>query len=326
MNPIISKILVDIARKRLKTKQGPTTINKNQIDLLVNSMQVELAHVVKDYIYVIIGVFAAGFGLKGFLLPNHFIDGGATGISLLLRNLTTIELSYLLILVNIPFLILASKTINLKFAIRSIIAISLLAIVVHYIDYPIITEDKLLIAVFGGFFLGLGIGMSMRGGSVIDGTEVMAIYLSRKLSLTVGDVLLLINIIIFSFGAYVLSIETALYAILTYLAAAKTVDFVVDGVEEYVGVTIISNHHEAMRIMLIEKLRRACTIYAGKGGYGAHGNSYDKDIIYTVVTRLEIAKLQTEIDKIDKNAFVTMGTVKDLKGGMIKRKPMKDQY
>jgi uncharacterized membrane-anchored protein YitT (DUF2179 family) len=164
----------------------------------------------------------------------------------------------------------------------------------------------------------------MRGGSVIDGTEVLAIYLSRKLSLTVGDVLLLINIIIFSFGAYVLSIETALYAILTYLAAAKTVDFVVDGVEEYVGVTIISNHHEAIRIMLIEKLRRACTIYAGKGGYGKQKHSYDKDIIYIVVTRLEIAKLQTEIDKIDKNAFVTMGTIKDLKGGMIKRKPMKN--
>ena len=229
-------------------------------------------------------------------------------------------------MVNIPFLILASRTFSLKFALRSIATIALLAIVVHFVEYPTITDDKLLIAVFGGFFLGLGIGMSMRGGSVIDGTEVMAIYLSRKLSLTVGDVLLLINIIIFSFGAYVLSIETALYAILTYLAAAKTVDFVVDGVEEYVGVTIISNHHEAMRIMLIEKLRRACTIYAGKGGYGAHGNSYDKDIIYTVVTRLEIAKLQTEIDKIDKNAFVTMGTVKDLKGGMIKRKPMKDQY
>ncbi len=324
MNPFISKILVDVARKRIKSKQGSHPITKKQIDPLVTSMHVELTHVIRDYIYVIIGVFAAGFGLKGFLLPNHFIDGGATGISLLLENITSIELSYLLVLVNIPFLILASKTINLKFAIRSIIAISLLAIVVHSINYPIVTEDKLLIAVFGGFFLGLGIGMSMRGGSVIDGTEVLAIFLSRKLSLTVGDVLLLINIIIFSFGAYVLSIETALYAILTYLAAAKTVDFVVDGVEEYVGVTIISNHHEAMRVMLIEKLRRACTIYAGKGGFGAHGNSYDKDIIYTVVTRLEIAKLQTEIDKIDKNAFVTMGTVKDLKGGMIKRKPMKD--
>jgi uncharacterized membrane-anchored protein YitT (DUF2179 family) len=324
MYPFIAKILIDVARKRLKTKEDSAPITKKQIEPLVKSMHVELTHVIKDYIYVIIGVFAAGFGLKGFLLPNQFIDGGATGISLLLKNITTIDLSYLLVLVNIPFLILASKTINLKFAYRSIIAIALLAIVVHYIDYPIITEDKLLIAVFGGFFLGLGIGMSMRGGSVIDGTEVLAIYLSRKLSLTVGDVLLLINIIIFSFGAYVLSIEIALYAILTYLAAAKTVDFVVDGVEEYVGVTIVSNHHEAIRIMLIEKLRRACTIYAGKGGYGTKGKSYDKDIIYTVVTRLEIAKLQTEIDKIDKNAFVTMGTVKDLKGGMIKRKPMKN--
>lgn len=165
--------------------------------------------------------------------------------------------------------------------------------------------------------------MSMRGGSVIDGTEIVAIFLSRKLSLTIGDVLLLINIIIFSFGAYILSIETALYAILTYLAAAKTVDFVVDGVEEYVGVTIISAEHEAIRVMLIEKLRCACTVYAGKGGFGTRGNSYDKDILYTVVTRLELAKLQTEIDKIDRKAFVTMSLVKDLKGGMIKKKPLK---
>jgi uncharacterized membrane-anchored protein YitT (DUF2179 family) len=324
MNPFISKILVDVARKKIKKKQGSTTVSDEQILPIVRNLQIELSHTIKDSIFIIIGVFAAGFGLKGFLLPNQFIDGGATGISLLLENITKIDLSYLLILVNIPFIILASRTFNLKFAIRSILAIALLAIVVHYVDYPIITEDKLLIAVFGGFFLGLGIGMSMRGGSVIDGTEVLAIFLSRKLSLTIGDVLLIINIIIFSFGAYILSIETALYAILTYLAAAKTVDFVVDGVEEYVGVTIISNHHEELRIMLIEKLRRACTIYAGKGGFGAHGKSYDKDIIYTVVTRLELAKLQTEIDKIDKNAFVIMGIVKDLKGGMIKRKPMKN--
>ncbi len=324
MNPFISKILIDVARKKIKKKQGQSAATNKQIAPLVRNLQVELSHTIKDSVFIIIGVFSAGFGLKGFLLPNQFIDGGATGISLLLENITKIDLSYLLILVNIPFIFLASKTFNLKFAIRSILAISLLAIVVHYVDYPIITEDKLLIAVFGGFFLGLGIGMSMRGGSVIDGTEVLAIFLSRKLSLTIGDVLLIINIIIFSFGAYILSVETALYAILTYLAAAKTVDFVVDGVEEYVGVTIISNHHETIRIMLIEKLRRACTIYAGKGGYGTQGKSYDKDIIYTIVTRLELAKLQTEIDKIDKNAFVVMGTVKDLKGGMIKRKPMKN--
>ncbi|WP_308990519.1 YitT family protein [Mariniflexile litorale] len=323
MNPFLSKLLVDLARKRIQSKQKNQEVSKKQIVPLVRRFQVEISHAIKEYVFIIIGVFSAGFGLKGFLLPNRFIDGGATGISLLLQNVTSLDLSYFLIIVNLPFLILASKTFSIKFAIRSMAAIALLAFVVHFVEYPTVTEDKLLISVFGGFFLGLGIGMSMRGGSVIDGTEVLAIFLSRKLSLTIGDVLLLINIFIFSVGAYILSIETALYAILTYLAAAKTVDFVVDGVEEYVGVTIISNKHEDLRIMVTEKLQRACTIYAGKGGFGKSGDSYDKDIIYTVVTRLELAKLQTEIDKIDKNAFIIMGIVKDLKGGMIKKKPLK---
>ena len=312
-----------MARKRVEARQANIPASKKQIEPEVRGLQVELSHAIKEFIFITIGVLSAGFGLKGFLLPNRFIDGGATGISLLLETTTGIELSYLLFFVNLPFIILASKTINTKFAVKSVIAILFLAFVVHFVDYPTITEDKLLIAVFGGFFLGLGIGLAMRGGSVIDGTEVLSLFLSRKLSLTVGDVLLLINIIIFSFGAYILSVETALYAILTYLAAAKTVDFVVDGVEEYVGVTIVSEHHQEIRTMVVEKLRRACTIYAGRGGFGKNGKSYDKDIIYTVVTRLELAKLQTEIDKIDKQAFIIMGVVKDLKGGMIKRKPLK---
>jgi uncharacterized membrane-anchored protein YitT (DUF2179 family) len=326
LNPLFSKILIDIARKQLEKKQADKPVSKKQIVPLVRNFQVEIAHAIKEYIFIIIGVFSAGFGLKGFLLPNQFIDGGATGMSLLLENTTSIQLGVLLIVVNLPFIFLASKTIGNKFAIKSIIAIAILALVVHFINYPTITEDKLLIAVFGGFFLGLGIGMSMRGGSVIDGTEVLAIYLARKLSLTIGDVLLIINILIFSVGAYILSVETALYAILTYLVAGKTVDFVVDGVEEYVGVTIISDKHEELRLTLTKKLRRACTIYAGKGGYGSTGESYDKDIIYTVITRLELAKLQTEIDKVDKNAFIIMGVVKDLKGGMIKKKPLKDNH
>ena len=323
MNSLLSKLLAEVAKKQLQSKEKNKFVSKKQIVPLVRKFQIEISHAVKEYFFIVIGVFSAGFGLNGFLLPNRFIDGGATGISLLLQNITNIDLSYLLILVNLPFLILASRTINFKFAVHSIVAISFLAIVVHFVEYPIVTEDKLLISVFGGFFLGLGIGMSMRGGGVIDGTEVLAIYLSRKLSLTIGDVLLVINILIFSVGVYILSIETALYAILTYLVAAKTVDFVVDGVDEYVGVTIISTKHEALRLMLTEKLRRACTIYAGKGGYSKNGESYDKDIIYTVVTRLELAKLETEIDKIDKNAFIIMGIVKDLKGGMIKKKPLK---
>ncbi|WP_282123774.1 YitT family protein [Algibacter mikhailovii] len=326
MNPILSRLLVKIAKNKLERKQANQPVSQKEIVPLVRNFQVELRHALQEYLYIIIGVFSAGFGLKGFLLPNSFIDGGATGISLLLENMTSLNLGILLILVNLPFVILASKTIGKKFAIKSIIAISMLAVVVHFIHYPTVTDDKLLIAVFGGFFLGFGIGMSMRGGSVIDGTEVLAIFLGRKLSLTIGDVLLLINIVIFSAGAYILSIETALYAMLTYLAAGKTVDFVVDGVEEYVGVTIISNQHKEMRVMLTQKLRRACTIYAGKGGYGTSGESQKKDIIYTVVTRLELARLQTEIDKIDRKAFIIMGIVKDLRGGMIKKKPLKDQH
>lgn len=323
MNPIIAKLLIAVARKRAENKHPAIPASKREVVPIVRNLQVELAHTIKEYFFITIGVFSAGFGLKGFLLPNKFIDGGATGVSLLIENISHIPLGYLLIVVNLPFLILGARTINRKFAIRSIIAITFLAVVVHFLEYPTVTDDKLLIAVFGGFFLGLGIGMSMRGGAVIDGTEVLAIFLSRKFSLTIGDVLLLINIFIFSFGAYVLSVETALYAILTYLSAAKTVDFVVDGVEEYVGVTIISEKHEAIRVMIIEKLRRACTIYAGKGGYGKRGDSYDKDIIFTVITRLEMARLETEIDKIDKKAFIIMGMVKDLRGGMIKKKPMK---
>ncbi|MDX1470162.1 MAG: YitT family protein [Flavobacteriaceae bacterium] len=322
MNPLLTKILVDIARKRLKAKNAQTPLTKREILPVVKNLRVELAHALKENVFIIIGIFSAGFGLKGFLLPNSFIDGGATGISLLLTTIFKIDLGILLLIVNLPFMLLSIKTINLKFAIRSIVAIAILAIVVHTVDYPIITDDKLLIAVFGGFFLGLGIGMAMRGGGVIDGTEVLAIFLSRRFSLTIGDVLLIINVVIFSFGAYMLSVEISLYAILTYLVAAKTVDYVVDGVEEYVGVTIISDYHEDIRTMLVDKLRRACTIYAGKGGYSPDNSTYDKDIIYTIVTRLELAKLLTEIDKIDKKAFVIMGMVKDLKGGMIKRRPL----
>ncbi|SEQ12271.1 Uncharacterized membrane-anchored protein YitT, contains DUF161 and DUF2179 domains [Hyunsoonleella jejuensis] len=324
MNPFIAKILVDVARKKLKKTHPKKPLTKKEIMPLVQRLQVELTHTIGEYFFIIIGVFSAGFGLKGFLLPNSFIDGGATGISLLLENTTSLNLGVLLILVNIPFIILASKTISLKFALRSIGAIAFLAFVVHYVDYPTITEDKLLIAIFGGFFLGLGIGMSMRGRSVIDGTEVLAIFLSRKLSVTVGDVLLMTNIVIFSFGAYILSVETALYAILTYLAAAKTVDFVVDGVEEYVGLTIISAKHDDIKLMLTKQLGRACTVYKGKGGYGKEGESAEKDIIYTVITRLELPKVKTEIDKIDRKAFLIMGIVKEIKGGMIKKKPFKD--
>ena len=269
------------------------------------------------------GIMSAGFGLKGFLLPNSFIDGGVTGISLILTELTSIPLSILLVLINIPFIILAYSTINKPFAFRSLIAILLLALTVHFIPFPIITHDKLLIAVFGGFFLGLGIGLAIRGGSVIDGTEVLAVYLGRKTSLTIGDVIMIFNVIIFLAAAYVFSIEIALYAMLTYLSASKTVDFVVSGIEEYVGVTIISEKNEEIRLAIIEKLGRGCTLYYGKKGYAKRGETLKKtDIVYTLITRLELTKLKSEVENIDPDAFIVMHSIKDVKGGVIKKRPM----
>ena len=289
-------------------------------------VQVTATRLLKDIIFIVLGILSAGFGLKGFLLPNGFIDGGVTGISLLTQALTKYPLSILIVVINIPFIVLGYFQISKSFVVRSVLAIIGLAFALALIDYPIITFDKLLVAVFGGFFLGAGIGLSVRGGGVLDGTEVLAIYLSRKTGLTIGDLILVFNIIIFSTAAYLLSMETALYSILTYLAASKTIDFIIEGVEEYIGVTIISSHSEEIRVMLIEKLGRGVTIYNGKRGYGKRDEDLNRiDIIYSVITRLELTKFQTEVQKIDRNAFIVMNSVKDLKGGMIKKRQFKEE-
>jgi len=321
MNRFFQKIIIATVKHQLKKKNEQ--IDDKKLFSEVQIFKVNITHFIRDTVFILIGIASAGFGLKGFLLPNSFIDGGAMGISLLISETTSVALSILIVVVNIPFIILGFSQIGKQFAFKSIFAIIGLALLVHFIPYPFITSDKLLIAVFGGFFLGVGIGMAIRGGAVIDGTEVLAIYLSKKTGLTIGDVILLFNIIIFSFGAYILSIEIALYAILTYLAAAKTVDFVIEGVEEYTGITIISDQNEKIRLMITEKLGRGVTIYAGKGGFGKKGNDLKQiDILYTVITRLEIARLRTEIDKIDPNSFIIMNSIKDTKGGMIKKRPL----
>lgn len=295
----------------------------NKFNKKKRDAKVEFTHIIHAGFFIILGVFSAGFGLKGFLLPNSFIDGGVMGISLIIAKLTSIPLSILIVVINLPFLIMGVYSISRQFALRSILAIILLAVIVHFIPFPIVTDDKLLIAVFGGFFLGMGIGLSIRGGSVIDGTEVLAIFISRKTSLTIGDVILLFNVLIFFVAAYVFTVEISLYAMLTYLTASKTVDFVVSGIEEYVGVTIISDKNEEIRLAIIEKMGRGCTVYTGKRGYGKKGETLKEiDIIYTLITRLELAKLHTEIDKIDKDAFIVMHSIKDAKGGMIKKRSL----
>jgi uncharacterized membrane-anchored protein YitT (DUF2179 family) len=275
---------------------------------------------IKSIVYSAVGILSAAFGLKGFLLPNDFIDGGATGIALLLTTIFEIPLPLLIILVNIPFILMGSKVIGKQFAIRTSLAIITLALVLVFVEFPLITNDKLLVAIFGGFFLGAGIGLNVRGQAVIDGTEVMAILFSRKLKTTIGDIILVTNIIIFGVCAYVLSIETALYSMVTYMVASRSLDYITVGIDEYLGVTIISDKCMIIKDMITDTLGRGVTIYRGKGGYGKRGHIEDKDILYSVITRFEVSKISQEIENIDSNAFVVMSPVKDAIGGMIKKR------
>ena len=254
---------------------------------------------------------------------NHFIDGGATGISLLLSAMTSIPLYWLILAVNVPFIFLAHKVMGRTFAIKTALGITGLAICLATLHFPNVTNDNLLVAIFGGFFLGAGIGLAVRGGAVIDGTEVLAIFLSRKFGTTIGDIIIVINVFIFASAAYLLGIEIAMYSMITYLAASKTLDFLVEGIDEYIGVTIVSTHSEKIRQMIINTMGRGVTVYSGKTGYGKRGETKETEIIYTVITRLELNKLNTEIEKIEPTAFVVMHPVKDTKGGMIKKRALK---
>lgn len=320
MNPFFQKVIIDSVLRNKKQLSEKPNYSPYEFAKAYREFKISVLAFLRDIIFISLGILSAAFGLKGFLIPNNFIDGGATGIALLIRQLTGARLGVMLILVNIPFLLLGVGVIGKNFAIKATLAITGLALAAAFINLKPITDDKLLVAVFGGFFLGAGIGLTIRGGAVIDGTEVVALYLSKRFGTTVGDIITIINVIIFGIAAYFISIDVALYAMVTYLAASKTVDFVIEGIEEYTGVTIISSHNEEIKEMIINKLGRGITVYKGKGGFGKMGHTDDKNIIYTVITRLEISKLNTEIQKIDRNAFVVMTTIKDIKGGMIKKR------
>lgn len=276
----------------------------------------------KQLLFISAGVISAAFGLEAFIIPNQFLDGGAMGIALIVQHVTKWPLPPLILLINTPFVLIAWKQVSAGFALRTLAAFTGLALAVAFIPFEPITSDKILISVFGGMFLGLGIGLSIRGSAVLDGTEVAALWFSRKYYAKIGDVILIINILIFVIGGIVVNIETAMYAILTYGAASKTIDFVVQGIEEYIGVTIVSNHCQALRLAIIQNMGRGVTIYNGQGGYGRHGirKPEDTQIIYTVVTRLEISKLMQEIDAIDPRAFIVQSSIIDIKGGMVRRR------
>ncbi|WMW78725.1 YitT family protein [Flavobacterium sp. 20NA77.7] len=323
MKAILKQVLVKtILRNKKPENLRTNNFSEYQFAKAYRILLIVMKRAGKDFFLVALGILSAAFGFKGFLLTNNFIDGGATGISLLISALTRIPLPLLILLVNIPFVILGYKVVGKIFAIKTALAITGLSVCLATLTFPNVTNDNLLVAVFGGFFLGAGIGFAVRGGAVIDGTEVLAIYLSKKFGTTIGDIIILINVIIFSTAAYFLGMEIALYSMITYLSASKTLDFIVEGIDEYIGVTIIASNSVEIRRMIIETMGRGVTVYSGKKGYGKKGETKNTEIIYTVITRLEINRLNIEIEKIEPDAFIVMNSVKDTKGGMIKKRPL----
>ena len=273
-------------------------------------------------IFILAGVLSASFGLKGFLIPTGFIDGGVTGVSLLLAATTGFPLSMWLPLINVPFIAVGLTQLGRPFAVRSSLAIIGLALAVGFGEFPIVTKDLFLTALFGGFFLGAGIGLAMRGGAVLDGTEIAALLISRRTAMIrVGDVILAFNVVLFTVAMAVLGVEAALYSIVTYLSAARTVDFVVHGIEEYTAITIISSESAAIREAITGDLARGVTVYKGRGGL----TNAEQEILFCVVTRLEIDRVRSIAHGIDKGAFIVSHALADVDGGVVKRSALQLQ-
>ncbi len=313
-------LLDSIARKQLK-KEGRKYVSLKMTQKRVQDITIDMYFILEWYILISLGALSAAFWLEAFLIPNKFIDGGVTGISLILNELLpNISLSALLIIINIPFIILGFFTISRLFAIRSIFGITLLALCVAFVHFPVLTNDTLLVAVFGWVFLGVGIGLAIRGGWVIDGTEVLAIYIDKHSSFSIGDIILLFNIIIFAFASWVFSLEVGMYGMLTYLVASKTVNMITSGVNEYAGIQVISEYNNEVRDMLLEKYNMGCTIFQGKSGYEKKGvwKKYN-DILYMVISRLELASFETDLEKIDPDALVIISNIKDIQGDFVRK-------
>ena len=274
------------------------------------------AHVAADVGLVGLGILSAAFGLKGFLLSSRFIDGGVTGVSMLVSDITGLPLALFIPLINLPFIALGYRQIGKRFAFKSAAAIAALSACLALAHFPDVTSDKLLTAVFGGFFIGAGIGLAIRGGAVLDGTEVAALLVSKRSSLLrVGDVILILNVFIFAAAAYFLTVETALYSILTYVAASKTVDFLLHGIEQYTAMVIVSEHSEEIRQAIMRDLARGVTLYKGRRGW----TDAEQDILFCVVTRLEIGRVRGVVAEHDPSAFVVIYPLSDVHGGVIKK-------
>lgn len=274
-----------------------------------------MKRILSEVFQIAIGILLASIGLKMFLLPNGFLDGGATGIAILISELFDFDISYILLIVSIPFLGLAWFSLSKRIFIKSVLSIVLLAVIIHFENFNAITEDKLLIAIFGGLFLGAGIGLTIRNGAVLDGSEILGIFINNRLGISIGKVILLFNAILFGVTAILLSLEIAMYSIMTFIVTAKVIDLMIEGFEDYVGLMIVSEEVDEINQKLINVISTGTTLYHGSGGYGKRGAQSSKDIIHTVINRIDIRRTYNLIDSIDKNAFIIEFDVNSIKGG-----------
>lgn len=276
----------------------------------------------KNILLIVIGTSLAVLAMKGFMIPNRFMDGGITGIAILLHEIFHINISFLVIVLNVWFVYLGYKNIGKTFAVQTTFAVILLAIGLLFIDINPITNDKLLIAAFGGILIGTGVGLVIRGGGVIDGAEVIAVFTVRKTGFSNSEIIMLINTVIFAVAAFQFGIETAMYSIITYFTATRATNYVVDGIEEFTAMNIITSQPEEVKNLLVNELGKGITVYKGERGYlpGSFEIRTQSDIIVTIITRLEIKQIQEAILQIDPQAFIYVQSIKEASGGVLKAK------
>ncbi|WP_194850073.1 YitT family protein [Nonlabens antarcticus] len=280
--------------------------------------------IASEMFYISVGIILSSLGLKMFLLPNGFLDGGVTGIAILLSTIFDINMSIILLVVSIPFLILAWFNLSKRIVIKSTLSILALAIVIHFESFVAVTDDKLLIAIFGGLFLGAGIGLAIRNGAVLDGSEILGVFIHDRLGISIGKVVLCFNAILFSTTALLLSLEVAMYSILTFIVTAKVIDLMIEGFEDYVGLMIVSEKHIEVNAELLKWVGTGTTLYKGSGGFGKRGAQTEKEIIHTVINRIDIKRTYHIIDDVDENAFIIEFDVNNIQGGIYNQYVAKD--
>lgn len=283
----------------------------------------KLVFSLKNFLHLLAGTGLAVLAMKGFMIPNRFLDGGVTGISILLHELYHVNISLLVILLNLIFIYLGYKKIGKTFAIQTCIAVILLSLGLLFININPITTDKLLIAIFGGLLIGAGVGLVIRGGGVIDGAEVIAVFTRRKVGFSNSEIIMLINCLIFAVAAFKFGLETAMYSVITYFTATRATNYVVDGIEEFTAMNIISSQEEEVKNFLVNELGKGITVYKGERGYlpGSFDIKTDCQIIVTIVTRLEIKQIQDALRDIDPKAFVYVQSIREASGGILKARP-----